>query len=121
VPAGTIITPDELYEPATARLAPGQREPWSLALDRNPDERVDLRHVPGPEVHSHDDVYLTDFVQGYVAVTNLRKPASRTEIPPHLLCHPERSRRVSVLAKGDHSLRALDKSYKIAYHSHARG
>jgi len=71
-PACSIVTPDQLYEPETARLAPGQREPWPLALGRSPGERVDLRHVPGPEAHSHDDAFLTDLAQGYVAVTNPR-------------------------------------------------
>ena len=33
---------------------------------------VDLRKVPGPEAHSHDDIYLTDLTAGWVAVTNPR-------------------------------------------------
>jgi len=28
--------------------------------------------VPGPEAHSHDDIYLTDLTGGWVAVTNPR-------------------------------------------------
>ncbi|MDI6696098.1 MAG: DUF4432 family protein [Anaerolineales bacterium] len=69
IPAATIITPMELYEPATASLAPGQREPWPCALGRL-GEKIDLRHIPGPEAHWHDDIYLTDLEDGHVEVTN---------------------------------------------------
>jgi hypothetical protein len=72
VPARTIITPGELYEPATARLAPGQVEPWPLACGRKPGEKFDLRQIPGPEAHSHDDVYLTGLGKGAVSVSNPR-------------------------------------------------
>lgn len=71
-PARTLVTPDVLYEPATARLAAGQSEPWPLARGRNPGERIDLRAIPGPQIHSHDDVILTGFSKGKVAVTNPR-------------------------------------------------
>jgi galactose mutarotase-like enzyme len=76
-PAGRIITPPELYEPASACLAPGQSEPWPYGLGRLPGEasftrRVDLRQVPGPEAHIHDDVFLTELEKGRVAVTNPR-------------------------------------------------
>jgi len=70
IPASRIITPDELYELATARLAPGQDEPWPQALGRNPDERFDLSWIPGPESHTHDDVYLTGIEEGKLAVSN---------------------------------------------------
>jgi len=70
VPARLIITPDELYEPATARLAPGQVEPWPMARGRKSDEQFDLRHIPGPETHSHDDVYLSSLEKGAVSVSN---------------------------------------------------
>ena len=73
IPARTVITPEELYEPATARLAPGQREIWPMARGRNPDQRIDLRHIPGPEAHSHDDAFVTDLSHGSLSVTNLRK------------------------------------------------
>jgi len=53
-------------------LAPGQRPPWPWALAREPGEPVDLRVIPGPEVQSHDEVYLTDLDQGAVVVTNPR-------------------------------------------------
>ena len=67
--ATTITTINEIYEPKTARLAPGQRERWPQALGRS-GERIDLSVIPGPETHSHDDVYLTDLMDGTVSVTN---------------------------------------------------
>jgi len=72
VPARTVITPEELYEPATARLAPGQREAWPMARGRNPGERIDLRHIPGLEAHSHDDAFVTDLDYGRLSVMNPR-------------------------------------------------
>jgi hypothetical protein len=72
LPARTIQTPAEPYEPATARLAPGQSEPWPLARGRNPGEVIDLTHIPGPQIHSHDDVYLTGIDQGVLQVMNPR-------------------------------------------------
>jgi hypothetical protein len=69
--AQTIITINEIYEAKTARLAPGQREPFPIALARD-GGRVDLSVIPGPEAHSHDDVYLTDLTDGWVSVTNPR-------------------------------------------------
>ncbi len=72
VPARTLYTPDPAYEPATSRLAPGQREPWPLARGIQRGERIDLRHIPGPEAHSHDDVTLGDLASGEYAVTNPR-------------------------------------------------
>lgn len=69
IPAATIITPAELYEPATASLAPGQQEPWPYALDRH-GEKIDLRYIPGPEAHWHDDIYLTDLEDGRLEVAN---------------------------------------------------
>jgi hypothetical protein len=71
-PAATILTPDTLYEPATARLAPGQEEPWPYARGRKPDERIDLREVPGPSAHSHDDAFLGGLSEGRLAVENSR-------------------------------------------------
>ncbi len=72
IPARTLITPDQPFDPPAIRLAPGQREPWPMARGRNPDERLDLREIPGPEAHSHDDALLADLTQGYAAVTNPR-------------------------------------------------
>ncbi|MCL6430674.1 MAG: aldose 1-epimerase family protein [Anaerolineae bacterium] len=71
VDAERIFTPEELYEPATARLAAGQRECWPFARGRH-GERVDLRQIPGPEAHAHDDVILGSLRRGYAAVTNPR-------------------------------------------------
>lgn len=71
VDAGTIFTPEVLYEPETARLAPGQCEVWPFARGRG-GERIDLRHIPGPEAHAHDDVILGDLRRGFAAVTNPR-------------------------------------------------
>jgi hypothetical protein len=70
-PARTIVTGDVLYEEKTARLAPGQREPWPHARTRD-GGRVDLSIIPGPEAHSHDDALITDLSEGRVSVTNPR-------------------------------------------------
>jgi len=72
VPAHTISTPKELYEAATARLAPGQNEAWPYARGRRPDERFDLRRIPGPDAHSHDDSYITGLEKGALSVANPR-------------------------------------------------
>ncbi len=72
VKAGKLWTPPELYEPETARLAPGQFEPWPMAHNRERSGRIDLSRVPGPEVHSHDDVFLTEIPEGRLAVENPR-------------------------------------------------
>lgn len=69
IPSATIITPAELYEPATASLAPAQQEPWPYAKSLR-GEKIDLRHIPGPEAHWHDDIYLTDLEDGRVDVAN---------------------------------------------------
>lgn len=71
LPAHTIVTSDPLYEPATARLAAGQREPYPFARGKDGGV-VDLSVVPGIEAFSHDDMYITDLDAGYVAVTNPR-------------------------------------------------
>jgi galactose mutarotase-like enzyme len=70
VPARTIETIPEMWED-TARLEPGQREPWPEARLRR-GGTADLTVVPGPEEESHDDVYLTDLVGGWAAVENPR-------------------------------------------------
>jgi hypothetical protein len=72
LPACRIITPGELYEPATAQLAPGQDEPWPFARGRKDAEKVDLRSIPGPRAHVHDDVYLTGLLFGHLTATNPR-------------------------------------------------
>jgi galactose mutarotase-like enzyme len=69
-PVRTIVTLPETWE-ETARLRPGQREPWPYALLAD-GGRVDLREVPGRETASHDDVMLTDLDDGTVAVENPR-------------------------------------------------
>jgi hypothetical protein len=71
MPARTITTIDQIYEEKTARLAPGQREQWPLARTRDGGQ-VDLSTIPGVETHSHDDVYMTDLTDGWVAVSNPR-------------------------------------------------
>jgi hypothetical protein len=71
MPARTITTIEQIYEEKTARLAPGQRQPWPHARTRN-GGTVDLSVVPGPEIHSHDDIYLTDLTDGWVSVANPR-------------------------------------------------
>ena len=63
IPARTIVTSPELWEPGTARLEPGRREPWPWGPLRA-GGTVDLRDVPGPETGSHDDLYVTDLDEG---------------------------------------------------------
>jgi len=70
-PARTIVTIEQMYEEKTTRLMPGQREPWPNARLRK-GGTVDLSLLPGPEIHTHDDVYLTDLTDGWVSVTNPR-------------------------------------------------
>jgi galactose mutarotase-like enzyme len=70
IPGRTLETIDELWE-NTARLEPGQREPWPGARLRA-GGTVDLTEVPGPEAASHDDVYVTDLDAGWATVTNPR-------------------------------------------------
>ncbi len=71
IPARTIVTSPELWEPETARLEPCRREPWPLAPLRG-GGTVDLRHVPGSETGSHDDLYVTDLEDGWLEVSNPR-------------------------------------------------
>jgi galactose mutarotase-like enzyme len=71
-PADIVVTPDALYEPDSARLAPGQHEKWPFARGRNPDEQIDLRQVPWPAIQSHDDAFLTALDRGEVSVRNPR-------------------------------------------------
>ncbi len=71
LPARTIRTLEQYYEEKTARLAAAQREAWPLARLRS-GAFVDLSSIPGPETHSHDDVFLTDLTEGWVSVTNPR-------------------------------------------------
>lgn len=72
IPAGRLTTPEVLFEPATAVLAPGQDEPWPMARGRRPGERIDLRAIPGPQAHSHDDACLTGLAEGRWTVVNPR-------------------------------------------------
>jgi galactose mutarotase-like enzyme len=71
IPASTIVTSPELWEPETARLAPGRRARWPLAPLRS-GGTADLRDVPGPEIASHDDLYVTDLEDGWLEVSNPR-------------------------------------------------
>jgi hypothetical protein len=71
IPARTIVTSPELWEPETARLEPGSRTAWPLAPLRG-GGTVDLRDVPGVETGSHDDLYVTDLEAGWLAVSNPR-------------------------------------------------
>jgi hypothetical protein len=67
-PARTIVTIPELWE-QTARLEPGQRSRWPMGKLRDGGE-VDLSQIPGEEIQSHDDVYLTDLDGGWAEVVN---------------------------------------------------
>jgi uncharacterized protein DUF4432 len=71
LPARTIVTRPELWEPETAALAPGQREEWPLARLRD-GGTTDLRRIPGPEHRSHDDVYIGDLEATWLSVSNPR-------------------------------------------------
>ena len=71
IPARTIITSPELWEPETARLEPGRRVPWPLAPLRA-GGAVDLREIPGTEAGSHDDLYVTELEEGWLEVSNPR-------------------------------------------------
>lgn len=71
LPARTIVTRPELWEPETAALRPGQREAWPNALLRE-GGTTDLREIPGPERGSHDDIYVCDLEATWLAVTNPR-------------------------------------------------
>lgn len=70
VPGGTLQTTPEVWE-ETARLEPGQREPWPHARLRE-GGTVDLSVVPGPDAASHDDVYVDELDGGWAAVENPR-------------------------------------------------
>jgi galactose mutarotase-like enzyme len=71
LPARTIVTRPELWEPETAALAPGQQETWPHARLRA-GGTTDLREIPGPERRSHDDIYIGDLDATWLAVTNPR-------------------------------------------------
>jgi Domain of unknown function (DUF4432) len=71
IPARTIVTSPELWEPETARLEPARREPWPGAPLRA-GGTVDLRDIPGPETGSHDDLYVTELEAGWLEVSNPR-------------------------------------------------
>jgi galactose mutarotase-like enzyme len=68
--ARSLFTAPQVNE-HTARLAPSQHETWPMARLRD-GGTVDLRHVPGPEAHTHDVAFLTDLTGGWVAVSNPR-------------------------------------------------
>jgi galactose mutarotase-like enzyme len=71
LPARTIVTRPELWEPETAALVPGQLEAWPNALLRK-GGTTDLREIPGPERRSHDDIYVGDLEATWLAVSNPR-------------------------------------------------
>ncbi len=71
LPARTIVTRPELWEPETAALVPGQLEAWPNALLRA-GGTTDLREIPGPERRSHDDIYIGDLEETWLAVRNPR-------------------------------------------------
>jgi galactose mutarotase-like enzyme len=71
IPAQRIYTPNVHFEPLTARLEARQSENWPFARGRN-GEAIDLRIIPGPEIHSHDDAVLDGLTKGVYCVTNPR-------------------------------------------------
>jgi len=70
MPGRELYTPDELYEPASAQLAAAQQETWPMARGRAPGEWIDLRNVPGPDAHIHDEAYITGLGRGHLSVLN---------------------------------------------------
>src|SRR5436190_2950932 len=71
LPASTIVTRPELWEPQTAALVPGQQEAWPNARLRA-GGWTDLREIPGPERRSHDDVYVSGLETTSLSVSNPR-------------------------------------------------
>ena len=71
IPAHQIYTPEILYEPETAHLQPGQATEWPQARARGGDT-VDLRQIPGPGAHTHDDVIVGGLEHGCYRLTNPR-------------------------------------------------
>jgi hypothetical protein len=71
VPAHEFFTQDVLFEPLTAQLEPGQAGKWPLARTRQ-QRTVDLRKIPGPDAHSHDDVIVGALERGFYRITNPR-------------------------------------------------
>ncbi len=71
IPAREVYTPDVLFEPLTARLEPAQSEGWPFARTRD-GSLADLRRIPGPSAHTHDDVILGGLERGYYRVLNPR-------------------------------------------------
>lgn len=65
--ARTIRTSSHHHDPFS-RLAPDQRSPWpkAKAVDGG---TIDLSIVDGPDARSHDWAYLTDFDEGWFALT----------------------------------------------------
>ncbi len=71
LPARRITTPPVVYEPQTARLAEGQDSEWPFAQGCS-GETIDMRHIPGPQAHSHDDGMLWELERGEYKVRNAR-------------------------------------------------
>lgn len=71
LPARTIVTRPELWEPERAALEPGQRQAWPHARLRD-GGTTDLREIPGPERRSHDDIYVGDLEETWLTVSNPR-------------------------------------------------
>ena len=69
-PARVLHTAPQMGE-ETASLEAGQTGRWPLARRRD-GGLADLRHIPGPEAHTHDGAFLTDLDGGWAAVTNPR-------------------------------------------------
>ncbi|HEX7973712.1 MAG TPA: DUF4432 family protein [Anaerolineales bacterium] len=70
LPAHRLATPEQTFEPATARLAPGQQTAWPVARGFSEGEFYDLREIPGPQAHTHDDAFAYELDEGWLAVTN---------------------------------------------------
>jgi hypothetical protein len=57
------------FNPVTSRLKPDQMSRWPIALASD-GGRVDLSKIPGPDVATHDMVFLEELSDGWYAVVN---------------------------------------------------
>lgn len=67
VPPCRALTFEEKLSPTT-RFKPGQDTIWPW-LETIAGKKIDASRIPGP-VHSQDHVYLTDYCEGWYALTN---------------------------------------------------
>jgi hypothetical protein len=71
IPAKTVITHPVEWSPNN-RLAPGQKQSWPNVMGRH-NEIIDLSRIPSNKTKAEDQAYLTDFSEGWYALTNKAK------------------------------------------------